>query len=771
MNKSFSKTKQPYLLLLIFFGLSFLAALFGTGRSYVRFTPDKAPDGFFNQINARDGWIEDGATLNPRFLFRRGNFIDLELGSWRPPGMAPAHLKIYLCGDLVSEVIVDRDKTERVYLTGSCEPRTVKFEVVNPFMPSEKDQRALGAQLAGVQVASKIGPALVKPAIILKYTLAIFTLSLMLYLVFAGTPWALLTILTPFISYFLLGSAIYVSSFKLYPLWTSIMALAAGAFVFKTTIIKFKQGSRSKVYFESEKEFCNFDLFSIAALIVMLLGGVLRFYDLDFGLPSNFHPDEVPKVNAVMRMVSQDTLNPQYFLHPSLLLYSTYFMNTLFHVFGMTGEFRDTAFLAGRTVSALAGTVSIYLTYIIGRRLFTKTEGLIASMLLAVFPLHVTCSRYLKEDALLTFFILAAVVAVLKAVQEDKRSFLLFAGLMAGFSAGVKYSGALSVMIIAGAPWLKSRSILPDRRYFFFAILALILVIAGFIISTPYSVLDSSKFLRDFNSERSHMLRGHTLQITAWSQYWMYHIKRSIMPGMTFLPTIAALAGLGVLLARRRLSDLYLVALFLLYYLPAEYVKAKPAPQPERYILPCLPFLAVAGAELLRILWQSRFRIVHPVLLILMLSLPAWRSVELASEIGNDTRDRMAAWMIDNIPHGSKIYLDWKPYEPRFFNNEFEVTYMPRANIFAKLHPDSLKDSGQEYLLLSSLWYDRYFSQPRSDKNVRERIKELFRTLPQVKTFKPRFGTYGFHNPTVTLFSLKELSINERTEESSLGNG
>ena len=29
--------------------------------------------------------------------------------------------------------------------------------------------------------------------------------------------------------------------------------------------------------------------------------------------------------------------------------------------------------------------------------------------------------------------------------------------------------------------------------------------------------------------------------------------------------------------------------------------------------------------------------------------------------------------MTETLPRGSKIYLDWEPYAPKFFNNEFQV--------------------------------------------------------------------------------------------------
>jgi hypothetical protein len=56
---------------------------------------------------------------------------------------------------------------------------------------------------------------------------------------------------------------------------------------------------------------------------------------------------------------------------------------------------------------------------------------------------------------------------------------------------------------------------------------------------------------------------------------------------------------------------------------------------------------------------------------------------------------------------------------------------------------------------LSSLFYNRYFSQPEGEPILRQRFREVFQRVPIVAQFEAESGTYGFHNPTLTLFSLK----------------
>jgi hypothetical protein len=141
-------------------------------------------------------------------------------------------------------------------------------------------------------------------------------------------------------------------------------------------------------------------------------------------------------------------------------------------------------------------------------------------------------------------------------------------------------------------------------------------------------------------------------------------------------------------------------------------------------------------------------------MLVLVLA-PLLRSALLAREVANDTRDQLASWMKENLPHGSKVLMDWKPYCPTFHGEYFDVQHIPRARIILELNVNELKRSGADYLVLSSLFYNRYFSQPNAEANLRQRFRDVFQKVPVIKQVEAPSGPYGFHNPTLTLFSLK----------------
>lgn len=715
-----------------------------------------------------DGWIQEEATVPITGFFGAGNFIEFVFNPWRPNGDI-ARVGLSVCGQPEQILTLGSKDPVRVALGGECTPHSLAFRAINPFVsPQEREGKPIVVQLEQARVSSKLGFPIVTPALAVEVFGAVALLTVLGAVAWGGVGasataggrllGALLTLVATAAVVF--GSN--ASSEKLFPLWLFVSALLLGMGLWRT------------LYTRIELRPAPPTLSGIAAGVVVLIpvaiGAALRIYGIEFGLPWNFHPDEVPKVNAIMRMYDQNTWNPQYFLHPTLLLYCTYGMNVLLQTLGVEGSFRDTAFLAGRIVSATAGISSILLTWYIGRSLFSSRVGWWAALFLAVFPLHVTGSRYLKEDALLTFVTLSCVAVTLYSVQSKRKWVLLFAGLLAGATAGTKYSGILMVVVPASAPWLASRRLMPDFSWIPWAVLACGIAPLGFLATTPYAYLDSEKFLKDFGAESRHMQTGHTTAIDAWSQLWMYHFWRSLLPGMDTFVAVGAVVGAGLLLRRGRIEDLFLLGLIALFYLPAEYVKAKPAPQPERYVTPCLPFLAIALSELLRTV-SARVRLEKVGLAICslaLLALPLTRTVELTQEVADDTRLKMAKWMVENIPQGSTVLMDWKPYCPRFEDGRFNIVYIPRARIIPELDVKALKASGGQYLVLSSLFYARYFTQPESNPILRQRIREVFERVPIVKQFAPNGGTYGFHNPVLTLFSLDSQAFARLDEELAL---
>lgn len=731
-----------YKLIFLFIISAFLISLFGLGKAYYPEFKPSADNGAFFKIGA-DRWIQEGSSISLPNLSKRGNKLELKFGPWHPEGAPKAILRAYLCGNLVSEFKAYPGSLETIFLTGDCEPRKITFSVLNPVITVKGDTRKIGAQLLSSKVTSKIGVPILELKMLLKYTAVLSLFFIILFYSFANKLLAVFVYLFGIIlTYFPLSS---IHNFELWKFnW----------YLFYLFFIAFGMFLLSKAQSYDDKKVIDFSYLSIILILpIIAIAFYLRFEGLDFGFPYRYHPDEVPKFNAISRMLQYGDLNPRYFLHPSILLYSTYFSNFIMNMGEVSRTFPELIY-SGRIASMTAGVISVLLTYLIGKELFDRKIGIIASALLAIVPLHVVSSRYVKEDAILLFFILLCTYLVLLAARKRSILYFCLAALVGGLASSTKYSGVLTICILFATPFLATNSFKPDIKMLSAFILVVLFLPLGFFIGTPYSVLDYPTFINDFSHEKSHMIKGHSLSITGQSQFWVYHLSRSIYKGMGGITAIASVIGLGCLIRKFEIKSLFIVACFLLFYLPAEYVNAKPAPQPERYIVPCLPFLAIAVAYFLATLFKIKnFRLTSLPIIFLIFFIPLTFSLKHSDSIKKDTRDLMAEWIKSNIDKGSTIFVDWKPYAPQGLEEEYNVVYLPRSKLIPSLTIDELEKK-DGYLIMSSLYYDRFFNQPESSELFKEVIRTVFKEYKIVKHITKPSGYYGFHNPRLTLVDI-----------------
>ncbi len=92
--------------------------------------------------------------------------------------------------------------------------------------------------------------------------------------------------------------------------------------------------------------------------------------------------------------------------------------------------------LSMRLVSAVFGTLTVVLVFFLAKRWYTEKEAFIASMLIAVMPLHVAFSRFAFIDTMVAFFTLMSIYLV------ESRKYLL-SGLVFGLAFLAKYNAVV----------------------------------------------------------------------------------------------------------------------------------------------------------------------------------------------------------------------------------------------------------------------------------------------------------------------------------------
>jgi 4-amino-4-deoxy-L-arabinose transferase-like glycosyltransferase len=119
-----------------------------------------------------------------------------------------------------------------------------------------------------------------------------------------------------------------------------------------------------------------------------------------------------------------------YFDHPPLTAYTIYLFT---HFFGPTA-------LAVRLGALLYAFGFSWLLYLIGKRMFDERTGFLAALLANLLPTYTITFLIMTPDCPLVFFWGLAWFFVLKAVQEDRPAWYLWAGAALGLALTAKYT-------------------------------------------------------------------------------------------------------------------------------------------------------------------------------------------------------------------------------------------------------------------------------------------------------------------------------------------
>lgn len=279
----------------------------------------------------------------------------------------------------------------------------------------------------------------------------------------------------------------------------------------------------------------------------------------------------------------------------------------VFAVFAEDGSMTPTGYLLCRFLQALAGTLSIYLIYRIGRQLFSPQVGLLAALLLAVVPWHLRQSVIFKPDIILVLTALFAFDRSLAAAVRPTWNRFLQAGCAIGLSLAAKLNGgpiALPLMVAAlsGGGWR-------DRRSWGWLVLAGAAAVAVFLVLTPFLLLEPHLYFGDFSRTMRDYARKGARRGGDSHLHVLLHGVESLLSGSFHGPVLGALGLLGIALltvrafrhrpGESRLDRLgpamlvsYVLGYALLYSLSTLNIS-------EHNWLPVVPFTALAAAWVL----------------------------------------------------------------------------------------------------------------------------------------------------------------------------
>jgi len=334
-----------------------------------------------------------------------------------------------------------------------------------------------------------------------------------------------------------------------------------------------------------------------------------------------------------------------------LYLYLIHFTQTGLDEFGVNVSSGTSPYLIGRFWSALLGTLTVILVFLIGRRLYGSGAAVGAAVLTAVVPIHVLLSHYATVDVPVTFFITLSFYFSTMLLAKGKTRYYLLSGAAAGLAAGTKYNGALVLL-----PLIAARFLTGNRRAKARWLVAGILTSAVvFFITTPFLISDFTIFIRDLKSQSSYLLEsGHPGGVfMKTSPGFFYQLRSNLYYAGGRWFWFLSLAGLVGCFIRHRRSDLILLPWIIPYFI----LISIPVVKFARFILPLTPFLALGAGALLQMRLPGRrsqrlVRILFSVgiIWILLISLGYLRTLA-----GPDPRITANRWLREFLPAGTRV--------------------------------------------------------------------------------------------------------------------
>jgi hypothetical protein len=442
----------------------------------------------------------------------------------------------------------------------------------------------------------------------------------------------------------------------------------------------------------------------IVLLLILLLGGTLRFYGVNWDQGTHLHPDERAIIMAVERLhwpqtpaeksaifTHESTLNPKFFAYGNFPFYMLKILGNIFGIYEPRFAHYDLINILGRVVSGAFELGTIWMVYRIGRRMGSLRLALWGAFLYSISVLPIQLAHFFAVDTILTFFIVSAIHSAIAFAQDNKIKWVIGMGLYLGLAMASKISAVILLLpisfILVGKLWRIPFTLL--KRIIVVGIMAGII----FIVSEPFAILDFSLFKRQMLEQqamtKSAFTFPYTLQYVGKIPYW-HEFKNIFLWGLG--PIQAGICILGTIwlsvssIKKKQLGIFAMLAFLWIYF----GVVGKFAIGFIRYLLPIYPILALGGAYLL-----DKINIKHKKNKYLVVGLGilflVWPFSFISIYSEPNSRTTASAWIYANIPVGSKIGQEhWDDGIPVGGPNHYEYMELPMYE------PDSMPAKWQK---------------------------------------------------------------------------
>jgi hypothetical protein len=406
-------------------------------------------------------------------------------------------------------------------------------------------------------------------------------------------------------------------------------------------------------------------------ILIIAMGAVCRFYNLNWDDGYIYHPDEMNITAAVSRISIPSQMDPGFFAYNGFPIYLyRAIAEMLSRITNNNSWIREWSkiTLIGRFISALASTLSIYLIYWIGKNLINEKAALLAAFLTAVTVGLIQTAHYGVTESLLLFFLLVICIYAIRIIKEGEtqaRNWFLMA-IISGLAIGTKTSAA-SFLVIPLVVWILLFFKRKKSEMFLQGVLFFLITLITSILVSPYSLLNFPAFRTSMKYE-GEVVWGilkvpYTLQFYKTIPYWFFYKNLHWHTGL-IIPTLGTIgiflwlfsiwkkrAGFGAL-------PILLFGIIYFGYVGSWYTKF------IRYMIPMIPILILSTCWMFnKLLDHKKTRLLGILLVtITLLTTTAWATSFISIYSKASTRTAASQWIYKNIPKNSTVLIEHWDY-------------------------------------------------------------------------------------------------------------
>ncbi|MCA9403342.1 MAG: glycosyltransferase family 39 protein [Candidatus Omnitrophica bacterium] len=167
---------------------------------------------------------------------------------------------------------------------------------------------------------------------------------------------------------------------------------------------------------------------------------------------------------------------PAYFFQPLYKHPPLFTMANLlsYQIFGITP-------MSPFYVALCCGLLMIPLVYHIGALVYNRLVGLAAAFIMAFDSIGIMVSQKMWMDSMIGLLAVTSIYAFIVAVQKSRGRYFITAGIISGFGALTKYTGAVGSVVMAAYALLFDRRLLRNKYFWMAMIIPLLMLIPWLI--------------------------------------------------------------------------------------------------------------------------------------------------------------------------------------------------------------------------------------------------------------------------------------------------